>query len=234
MCNFASFVLTKNNVYYLETVNSHEDIIDHYNLNDNDYNIVRIELKPPQRDADLQNVDLWDFKVDQDEYPDWTYKGDPALEAQARKALARRIEEQKIYYTIEKGTGAIVNVGYKGTAIVGRSGQAIAGYSGIAIAGDGGTATTGDHGISTAGAHGTAIAGIEGVVTVGYSGMAFVGEYGQAKANNDSFINIKYYDYESCRMRTLTGYIGENDLKANVFYKVITKNKFTTFVEVSG
>jgi hypothetical protein len=169
-----------------------------------------------------------------DEYPDWTYKGDPTLEDQARKALARRIVEQKIGYTIEKGIGTIVNVGYKGTAIVGHSGQASAGYGGIAIAGDGGTATTGNYGISTAGAHGTAIAGIGGVVTVGYSGMAFVGEYGQAKANNDSFINIKYYDYESCRMRTLTGYIGENDLKANVFYKVTTRDKIATFVEVSG
>jgi hypothetical protein len=90
MCHFASFILTKNEAYYLDTSDSHEDIIEFFHLRDDYTNLVRVEINPPENKTDIQNPDKWIFKVDQDCYPNWTYKGDPTLEEQTRKALAKK------------------------------------------------------------------------------------------------------------------------------------------------
>lgn len=142
MCNFASFVLTKYDEYYLNGSDSHENIIEYYNLRDNIYNIeiVRVELIPPDNEEDFQDLSQWEFKVDQDEYPDWTYEGDPTLEEKARKALARRIEEQKI--------GKKITVADYKIAIGGEYSNIVSGNRSIAIGLDHAEIISGDGGIS--------------------------------------------------------------------------------------
>lgn len=168
MCRFASFVLTRNNEYYLENSDSHEDIIENFKLVDDGNNIVRIELIPPKDTTKIHNISKWKFIIDQDKYPDWTYKNDPSLEAQAKKALQRRIEEQKIGYTIEKGIGENVHVGRFGTAIVGKKGFA----------------TSKDYGTSISGSFGISISGVKGIAKSEDCGTSIVFEYGEAITGN--------------------------------------------------
>jgi hypothetical protein len=214
MCEFASFILTKSNEYYLENSNSHEDIIDKYHFNDN--NIVRIEMLPPvpilneERYTEkflnkLRDPNNWRFKVDQDTYPDWTYKGDPTLKEKALKVLTRRIKKQKIGYKIEKAYDEFVKVGYGGIAIS---------YNpSIVIAGDYGQAVGGVDSVVIAGSYGQALAGKEGKAIVGMGGVAAAGRLGQIQI--DSW-------YEG-RIHTIIGYVGQNGILANTFYKVKDK-----------
>lgn len=218
MCEFASFILTKSNEYYLENSNSHEDIIDKYHFNDN--NIVRIEMLPPvpilneERYTEkflnkLRDPNNWRFKVDQDTYPDWTYKGDPTLKEKALKALTRRIEKQKIGYKIETAYDEFVKVGYSGIAIS---------YDhSMVIAGDYGQAVGGANSIVIAGRYGQALAGVKSKAIVGVGGVAAAGCYGQ--------IQIDYWAFGS--VHTIIGYVGADGILANTFYKV--KNTFYKF-----
>ena len=182
MCRFASFILTKTNEYYLETSDSHEDIIEHYSLNDNRVEIVRVEIRPPKNKEEINDVSKWEFHIDQDQYPIWTYKGDLTLEEKTRKALVRRIEEQKIGYTIEKGIGDCAKVGDFGTAIVLDKGKAIAGDFGRAIAGNYGIAIAGIQGHSTAGYKGRAITDEYGISITGNVGKSISGRFGKSIA----------------------------------------------------
>jgi hypothetical protein len=171
MCQFASFVLTKYDAYYLNGSDSHEDIIEYYNLPDQKVEIVRIELLPPEQEKDILNVEKWEFKVDQDEYPDWTYEGDPVLEEMARKALIKRIEEQKI--------GKIVEVGNFDTAIGGVHSYVISGRKGISIGSHHAEVVSGESGIS--------IVKDDGCLITDYGG------YGIANENNEVKLGV-----ESC------------------------------------
>ena len=195
MCRFASFVLTKNDEYYLETTESHENIIQTFNLKDDEVNVVRVELILPVDRAEILNVSKWTFVVDQDKYPDWTYRDDPTLEEKARKALARRIEEQSIGKVLELGFGRRAIVGPYGKAIVGDLGQAIAGDGGMAIGGTRATAMAGEHAFARVGDYGKsvvedngkAIAGNYGKAIAGNRGIAITGDYGKSITRDEGW-----------------------------------------------
>ena len=95
MCQFASFVLTKDRVFWLDESDSHEEIINKHQLHAdgvNGPNILRVEITPPQ-DGDLGDLSRWTYKVDQDITPDWA----DGAEERARIALAQRfLKEFKV------------------------------------------------------------------------------------------------------------------------------------------
>lgn len=183
MCKFASFVLTKYDAYYLNGSDSHEDIIEHYSLLDQTVKIVRVELLPPEHNGDILNVDKWEFQVDQYEYPEWTYKGDPVLEETARKALAQRIEEQNL--------GKLVEVGNFETAISGEYGCVISGKKGISIGGNHAEVVSGEAGISIVKNHGS--------LNIDYGGCGIADGNNEIKlgmnssliGGNDNFVTAK-------------------------------------------
>jgi hypothetical protein len=94
--------------------------------------------------------------------------------------------------------GAIM--GHSSTA--GTHGTATAGYAGTATAGDSGTATAGTHGTATAGTHGTATAGENGILV------------------------LRYWDEKANRYRLVVGYVGEDEIKACVRYKLDAEHRF--------
>jgi hypothetical protein len=250
MCQFASFVITKNKVYWSSNSESHEEIIRENGLEKWDGeapNLVRVEILP--NEDSLLDLDTWKFVLDQDQLPDWTFKKDPGLEERARKGLKRRAREENWF---AEETGQFVQVGFAGTAKagdegtakagnfgtaqagnsgnaiagnfgtakVGKYGTAIAGNFGTAKVGKYGTAKAGDCGTAKAGYKGTAIAGNFGTAQAGSCGTAIVGEDGTASAGEGGKIMIDYCDYEKLRMRTLIGYVGENGIEPNTLYIV--------------
>ena len=121
-----------------------------------------------------------------------------------------------------KTIGGTATAGYSGTATAGDSGTATAGYSGTATAGYSGTATAGDRGTATAGDSGTA--------TAGYSGTATAGDRGTATAGYSGVLIIEYYDNIACVYKKKVALIGENGIKANIKYKLNSKNEFEEIV----
>ena len=86
MCKFASFVLTKDRVFWSGNSNSHDDIISEHGLHEagsgGRINIVRTEISPGQSWVDL---DSWTYNLDQDLCPEWH---DPEqTERRTRQAL---------------------------------------------------------------------------------------------------------------------------------------------------
>jgi hypothetical protein len=196
MCQFASFILTKNKVYWSSNSESHEEIIRENGLEELDGeapNIVRVEILP--NEESLSDLDTWKFVLDQDKFPAWTFEGDPELEERTRKGLKRRAREEKwfkeetgqnvfvgFHGTAKAGFCGTAKAGDEGTAEAGDDGTAIAGFHGTAKAGDYGTVSAGYYGTAEAGIRGTAIAGYEGTAKTGHKGTAKVGDYGTAKA----------------------------------------------------
>ena len=116
------------------------------------------------------------------------------------------------YGTATAGNGGTATAGYRGTATAGYGGTATAGYRGTATAGNGGTATAGEYGTATAGNGGTATAGEYGTATAGNGGTATAGEYG--------IIQIARWDVARAGYRIVTGYVGEDGVKADTLYKL--------------
>jgi len=114
--------------------------------------------------------------------------------------------------------------GFNGTAIAGNEGTATAGINGKATAGNGGTATADDWGTATAGNRGTATAGVNGTATAGVNGTATAGVNGTATAGDGGRIIISWYD-EKIRMRTTIGYVGEDNIQANIPYQCDEEGK---------
>jgi hypothetical protein len=94
MCKYASFVLTKDKVFWSKKSESHEEIIRKFQLCETDstksrINILRVELSPTKVWGDLSK---WQYKVDQDVLPEWH---DPEeSERRTRKALAEKIDKK--------------------------------------------------------------------------------------------------------------------------------------------
>ena len=74
MCEPASFVVTKKQVFWSENGDSHELIIEENNLNEmdvrNNPTFVRVEIVPPEKDYRLPFKE-WGYKLDQDIKPEW-------------------------------------------------------------------------------------------------------------------------------------------------------------------
>jgi len=74
MCRPASFVVTKDRVYWSKSRDSHEDIIRENDLKESnirsEIQFVRVEICPP--DGDFRKpLDEWNYHTDQDLLPDW-------------------------------------------------------------------------------------------------------------------------------------------------------------------
>jgi hypothetical protein len=73
VCRPASFVLTKDRVFWSKRSDSHEDIIQQFGLHADGVggpNIVRIEITPENGDLS-SDPSTWKFRLDQDELPEW-------------------------------------------------------------------------------------------------------------------------------------------------------------------
>ena len=100
MCKFASFVLTKDQVFYSETGDSHSNIISQNNLNEwgtHGPNIVKVEISPTDEIKTWPSLKAWAFRVDQDVLPEWADA--ETCEKRTRAALQRRAKKgfQTVY-----------------------------------------------------------------------------------------------------------------------------------------
>jgi hypothetical protein len=79
MCTPASFVVTKNGVYWSRKSDSHEDIIEENGLSKLDRydpcGLVRVEITPPNMNF-LLPISEWEVKIDQDVLPEWYVHSD--------------------------------------------------------------------------------------------------------------------------------------------------------------
>lgn len=122
--------------------------------------------------------------------------------------------------------GAFVNVGSHQTATTGDYGISTSGQFGTSTSGREGTSTSGYYGTSTSGMEGTSISGNEGTSISGdYGtstsrnyGKSTSGVFGKCKSGANGMISIYYY--EKNRTKLKTGYIGEDGLEPDTFYKL--------------
>lgn len=98
MCNFKSGIILKNKVVLApEGRESHSDLLDSLNIDDNHMNaskvFVRAELTPPDGNKAVPIVE-WNYRVDQDITPDW-YDIDPGrYEKEMREAVAEYMKDR--------------------------------------------------------------------------------------------------------------------------------------------
>ena len=80
MCKLISMILTKKEVYFLDSGDSHEEIIEKFKLKEynskKELNFVRVEITPGQETTDFfdwseEALSRWTYKVDQDILPNW-------------------------------------------------------------------------------------------------------------------------------------------------------------------
>lgn len=124
------------------------------------------------------------------------------------------------------GECGTASVGDRGYAYASDFGTAIAGEWGIASAGCGGEARALTYGTASAGIMGNAIAGDHGNANAGIRGTATAGLYGTVSAGPGGEIRLRYLDAQSNRYRTVTGYIGENNLTPFTSYTLDANHQF--------
>ena len=87
MCQPASFVVTKDRVFWSLRTDSHSEIVTEYELHEHGSHgpkIVNVEITPPDGDF-TRPLTEWVYKVDQDILPDWHDNAD--TESRSRDAL---------------------------------------------------------------------------------------------------------------------------------------------------
>src|SRR5208283_3358377 len=99
----------------------------------------------------------------------------------------------------------------------GDGGTSTSGYGGTSTSGVSGTSTSGDGGTSTSGDGGTSTSGVSGTSTSGYGGTSKTGEFG--------IIVCRWWDDSKQRYRLSVGYVGEDGIKANTFYRADEQGK---------
>ena len=74
MCKFASFVLTKDRVFWSDESDSHEAIIREHGLHEDSIhgpNILRVEIVPGSKIKKFSQYKDWEYRIDQDQMPPW-------------------------------------------------------------------------------------------------------------------------------------------------------------------
>ena len=88
MCKEASFVVTKDTVFWSKNTDSHEEIIAEHQLNEGckpeEPNFVRVEISPANNDYRIE-LDKWAYRLDQDKFPKWYDASD--VESRVRAEL---------------------------------------------------------------------------------------------------------------------------------------------------
>jgi hypothetical protein len=94
MCEFASFVLTKDREFYLPNTDSHSEIIRHFGLHDyssvTGCHIMKVEITPNRNMTTWPSLADWNYCVDSDMWPDWHNDDPSATDLRTRAALYRR------------------------------------------------------------------------------------------------------------------------------------------------
>ena len=122
MCRFASFILTKDQEFWLPDSDKHEDIISRHKLHPDGAkgpNIVRVEIVPGPTITRFDDYAGWILTFDQDVFPHWH----DAIESQARAraALLRRALEG--FTTVDvSGCTALISLDAKAAKTVYASG----------------------------------------------------------------------------------------------------------------
>ena len=89
MCKFLSAIVTNKEeiICMPEYTDSHEDLIDAHELNDNGTAFVRVEFAP-ENDGELAEIDKYKFKLDELARPKWF---SPEMEARVAANLRERV-----------------------------------------------------------------------------------------------------------------------------------------------
>jgi len=201
LCTFFAMVITKDRIYHLGST-LHDDIIEHFeleHLDEHPIGLVRAELNPPDDIDSALNRENWTFDIEQDEYPNWTFRGDPDLEKRAREYMWKVWQKEKwlaqvVGHKAEAGyRGAVaslgkgsVRTGYMGVAVIGPYGTAVGDDDSMVAASYEGTAIGGDYSLVVAGDKGTARAGYESMAMVEQGGSVETGKYGVSCGGDDT------------------------------------------------
>ena len=94
MCNFLSAIVTKENLYVHDMLDSHEDIIDFFELRDDPNLICRVEYRPDDS-CDLAEIEKYVLRVDQESAPDWWESRKEHIESALRGNVKARIVTTK-------------------------------------------------------------------------------------------------------------------------------------------
>ncbi len=94
MCKFYSAIVMRNgDLLHNENLTSHEDIIDLFNINDNQFNcdkFVRVEYSPDEN-KDLPDITKYVLRVDESTTPDWFEKHREFITEKLKDIVQRRI-----------------------------------------------------------------------------------------------------------------------------------------------
>jgi hypothetical protein len=96
---------------------------------------------------------------------------------------------------------------------------------GTSTSGDGGTSTSGDGGTSTSGDRGTSTSGVGGTSTSGDRGTSTSGVGGTSQTGDVGIIVCRWHDSAAGRFRLAVGYVGEDGIKSNTFYRANERGK---------
>jgi len=214
MCQFASFVLTRDREFWGPT-ESHEKIIEHHGLHADGAhgpNVLRIEVLPPDDSATLEDLSTWQYHVDQDCLPEWAEADPGKCEERARAALSRRAFEERWFVREAGGDDSTLTGGYGSTLTGGDGSTLTGGYGSTLTGGDGSTLTGGD---------GSTLTGGYGSTLTGGDGSTLTGGYGSTLTGGDgSTLSIRYWDPKSERDRVAVGYVGEDGIEPDTAYVV--------------
>jgi hypothetical protein len=97
VCNPASFVLTKDAIFWSMKTDSHEEIVAEHKLHADGVrgpNVLRVEIAPPASNRFDADPEAWRYKVDQDLMPPWFDAKE--CEARTRAALLEWISARVI------------------------------------------------------------------------------------------------------------------------------------------
>ena len=122
MCHHFACVLTNDRAFWLLRSNSHTEIHHAHKLCDagcRGVNIVNTELWPPVDPAQVENLDAWEYHLDQDQTPEWYDVAETAARVRGAASLARSIDPvlwalytastQQRDYTAEQRTAILGN-----------------------------------------------------------------------------------------------------------------------------
>ena len=188
----------------------------------------------------------WKVVVDEDRIPEW-YKNDLAnQEDRAREAAKKWFDSFPDNlvpgYREIAGDNSILTAGHYSTLIAGHYSTLTAGYSSTLTAGNdsqltggdcsklnagngstlnggnGSTLTGGDYSTLTGGNGSTLTGGDYSTLTAGYNSILIAGDGSVFCSGEKSSFTSTYYDGN--RYRTVTFYVGENDILPNKKYKI--------------
>jgi len=177
MCNFLSAIASRTGeIYCNPLIDSHEDIIDYFNLRDNQMgHIVRLEFRPEEK-KDLIDISKYKLIVDEPQTPEWFDEELKEKAIERLKVIVKNMiitEDRKVLvggaYILASGNfNKIINcdIKYAGFATIKDAGSATIEYAGFATIEDAGFATIKDAGSATIEYAGSA--------TIKYAGFATI------------------------------------------------------------